>query len=349
MSDDSAVLRSEDTMFVHRRKVSITSAYKRILNRHSAIANATGIINLAKPLLEELVNYGTGVLWRCVKFTDLTYDDLPAITLYQHTLEMTDAIEVLLSNSCAEAMAPLCRAAYEGWLSLEYLLTDESTDDRRLLDEKQYKERSLAWRYCDLRKRIERQERLNPESEIHRKFVGQLCAENLDLSLPELPAELPLTFWNEQREKLTNDVFAPMHQRYEAIKKDKPYRYPSWYELVDGSLTSLRKLENKMKRQTIYDTAYGSLSEVSHAGDSSRYIKLKGGTPAGHQLRYPKRMKHYALLSSHYIEGVTDLMVAKFRPGEINSNYHRWKSKVRGLYDELDMLHVEEKDITRNE
>jgi hypothetical protein len=191
--------------------------------------------------------------------------------------------------------------------------------------------------------------RINPESEIHRKFKDQLCAENVDLSLPKLPAELPSGFWSEQRDKLTNKVFAPMHKRYEAIKKSKPYRYPTWYELVDESLTSLRKLENKMKRLTIYDTAYGSLSEVSHAGDSSRYITLKGGTPVGRQLRYPRRMKHYALMSSDYIEGVTHLMLTKFRPGEINANYSRWKIKVHALRDELENLRVEEKEIVRKQ
>ena len=81
-----------------------TKPLESILYRELSMAEAKEIIELASPLMQELVNYATNVLARCATSRTLSGredEDVAALALYRHVIELTDGIEVLLSRSCS--------------------------------------------------------------------------------------------------------------------------------------------------------------------------------------------------------------------------------------------------------
>jgi hypothetical protein len=95
---------------------------------------AKNIIDVASPLLQELVNYGTNAYVRCgTSASGKENEDVAAIILYLQIVEMTDGIEALVSQSCPAPAIPLVRSSFEALLFLDYIL------------ELDYVRRSLSW------------------------------------------------------------------------------------------------------------------------------------------------------------------------------------------------------------
>ena len=98
-----------------------------ILYRELSKAQAKEVLAKATPLLQELVNYSTHALARCATSPSGEIDvDLSILALYRHIIEITDAIEVLVSQCCAEASSPLLRSSFEALISIEYILEGTS-------------------------------------------------------------------------------------------------------------------------------------------------------------------------------------------------------------------------------
>jgi hypothetical protein len=97
----------------------------KLLNRSQSIADAKPLIERASPLLREIVNYSTNVFMRCMHAGNSGSKDLPAFTLYLHMIEMTDGIEVLMSQACCEPAVPLLRSSFEASMSLRYMLQED--------------------------------------------------------------------------------------------------------------------------------------------------------------------------------------------------------------------------------
>ena len=61
------------------------------------------IPEILTPCLQEVVNYGTQFYQRSQISKEFKSDDTyPVLALYLHMVQMTDSIEVLISNGCAE-------------------------------------------------------------------------------------------------------------------------------------------------------------------------------------------------------------------------------------------------------
>ncbi len=131
----------------------MTGPNLKILNRAQAEADAKHLIDIAIPVLTELVDNSTWVYLRCIHAGDATYEDLPSFVLYLHIIEMTDGIQVLLSHACCESAVPLLRSSFEAFLSLKYILQQD------------YRRRSLSWLYFDDMRKMKKIQQLDPESD----------------------------------------------------------------------------------------------------------------------------------------------------------------------------------------
>ncbi len=111
-----------------------TEPSKNILDPESDINLAKPAIDLASQTLREAVNHGTTLYERCRTTSKADADEaFPVLALYLHILQMTDSIEVLISNSCIEPAKLLIRSAFEAKLSLEFM------------NEKMTRTRGIAW------------------------------------------------------------------------------------------------------------------------------------------------------------------------------------------------------------
>ena len=134
-----------------------TEPLKTVLDRDLSRVAVKQSLPIVSPLLQELVNYSTHALIRCA--TSATGarkrdEDIAVLVLYRHIIEMTDGIEVLLSQGCSVPAIPLLRSSFEALLSLQYILESES----------EYGQRSLAWLVGYVHERVDTYEHLDPET-----------------------------------------------------------------------------------------------------------------------------------------------------------------------------------------
>jgi hypothetical protein len=113
-----------------------TKPLEKLLYRELSTVAAKELIDIASPLLQELVNFSTNAFARCASSSKgKTDEDLATLILYLHVIEMTDAIEVLIPQCCPTPAQTLLRSSFEATLHIEYILEKES----------EYVKRSLAW------------------------------------------------------------------------------------------------------------------------------------------------------------------------------------------------------------
>src|SRR6185369_4224963 len=99
-----------------------------ILDPHFSIAGTRELIDIASPLLREVVNHATWAYARCQgepSFEYIESECVASFMLYRHVIEFTDSIEVLVANGCSVPALTLLRSSFEACLGLEYIMESD--------------------------------------------------------------------------------------------------------------------------------------------------------------------------------------------------------------------------------
>lgn len=243
-----------------------TKPLESVLYREFSKTQAKASLGLITPLLQELINNGTNVLIRCAtSVTGEENEDLAAFALYRHILEMTDAFEVLIGESCSTPTEPVLRSTFEALMALEYILESE----------KDYVSRSLLWLMQYVRSRISLYESFLPTTRKGQQFQAAL---KRDKSIRNWNQE-PINDAQKAIENLEKLLTGPQFSTILAEDTDlsKTRRKIEWYSLFGGP-KNLQELASYLKRDVQYEVLYRQWSKVAHAYDFSNFI---GRTMAG--------------------------------------------------------------------
>ena len=265
--------------------------------------------------IKELVNHATNLFARCESSSTGGEDeDVAALALYTHIVEMTDGIEVLISRSCAIPAIPLLRSSFEAVLALHYILETES----------EYVRRSLSWLCGYIHSRIAMYESFDPSTTRGRNFQIAVSADEAArrVSLPDTTDAQEAI--DNLRQVLIKPHFKPIEAEY-----DKPKRRPHWFQLFGGP-SDLHLLAKHLKREAQYEFLYRRWSTVSHANDFSRLMGVtKTGGHTIRQLRDPDAINEVMSFAPTFMLEATRAMMHKFRPGEAASLSKWYKTEVR--------------------
>ena len=288
-----------------------TKPLETILYRDLSKTEAKEDIETSSKVLQELVNFGTNAIARCSTSTSLTgkeNEDVAVLTLYRHIIELTDGIEVLLSQSCPMAAIPVLRSAFEALLAIEYLLENESD----------YVQRSLAWIVSYTHKRINMYDRLDPSTQ-----KGQAAKELFDRD--KVMTENSIKFGSIsdiQKAKaklqvvLTKPNLQPIESEYLKQIKYKKNNNIQWYSLFGGP-ANLRALANQLQRGGFYEILYRQWSTIVHGEDFSSFMdNTNKGNIAIRRLRDPAKIREIANFAAIFLLDTTRLILKKLRPGE---------------------------------
>jgi hypothetical protein len=279
-----------------------TEPLQTILYRDLSKAQAKPDIEVASPVLQELVNFASNALVRCATSTKgEENEDLAVLSLYRHIMEMTDGVEVLISQSCVTPAVPLIRSSFEALISMEYILQDDAY----------YVERSLAWLVDYVHQRLDLYESLDPSTSRGQESRRAL---NQDKTLKRIPA-LPQDTVSQAIGNLHNLLAKP---QLAVIDRDlAQLGWPKkWYRLYGGPNT-IRELGQRVGRAAQYDFLYRHWSRVSHAHDFAPFIaRTPDGQVAIRGIRDPSDLKAVAIFASSLIFEATRVLLGKFRPGE---------------------------------
>ena len=276
-----------------------TKALETILYRDLSKVEAKDVIDIASPLLEELVNYSTNAYARCLtSASGEENEDLAVLMLYQHLVEMTDGVEVLIAQSCPTPAILLVRSSFEALISIEYIL------------EADYARHSLSWFAGYVRQMLVSLKALDSSTTEGQDFQNAIQDDAwLD---SDIMTRLD-SFELETSEDITNLHKLLGKPQFQAIEEEfanykrKRKRRPEWYQLFDGP-TNLRNLARHVRRHAQYDFLYRKWSRITHAQDMSRFLNTR--------LRDGSVIKEVATFSSCFILDGTRRTLGKLRPGE---------------------------------
>jgi len=291
-----------------------TKPFEPLLYRELARASAREIIDIASPLLQELVNYATNAFQRCqTSSTGKPDEDLPILASYLHVIEMTDGIEVLISQSCPVPAIPLLRSSFEALVTIDYIL------------EAEYQQRSFAWLVQYVHTRLKEYEMLDTSRKSGQDFLATLSTDKIGdyMKLPPM-SDLPQAIENLES-LLSQPNYQTVESEYQRLKKTN-HRKPEWYSLFGGP-HNLRELSRHVGRGAQYDILYRYWSQITHAGDLSRFLtRTNEGSPAFKPIRNLEDIKYVSGYAARQILSTTRKMLGKFRPGEERS-FLKWYSQ----------------------
>lgn len=293
-----------------------TKPLETLLYRELSEAEAKDVIEIASPLLQELVNYSTNAFARCQSSAlGGTDADLATLILYLHVIEITDAVEILISHSCPAPTQMLLRSSFEAVLSIEFILEKES----------EYPRRSLAWLVAYVHNRLEGYELCSPAAPPG-KSLRQALKDHKDEAMQTIQVRDPTDAIKNLQDFLIKPHIQPIEREFQ--------KHPGWkwFQLFDRRLSNLRALARHLGREAEYLVLYKQWSSISHAHDLSRFMgKAADGTSGFRSLRDPSNIKMVTSHSANFILNATRMMLGKFRPGE--DHFPKWFDReVRDLY-----------------
>jgi hypothetical protein len=205
-------------------------------------------IDVAVPLLQEVVNYGTNVWARCSPEVRTGDYNLSIFSHYLHLLQMTDGVEVLVASAAPGAARPQLRSSLEAVLSLEYILEADT------------EVRGRAYLVAHARSRIAM---LDALAKLPATTAPQLAEINKSVA--------------DQRKLLQVPDWGLVDTVYGWVKKSKRGRRPAWHELGGGP-ANVRDLAIRLGREQDYDVLYRQWSSVIHADDlPGQLVAVAGG------------------------------------------------------------------------
>lgn len=285
-----------------------TEPFDEVLDRAGAITKADTLIDLTCPMLREAVNYSTHAFARVVETGPGSIHAAAfaaPVVLFRHAIEVTDAIEVSLSNSCVEPAKLMLRGAFEAMLAVQYVC---NADVER---------RALAWLYNNVRDRILLHEKLRDQE------VSDVLAQTLDEEVREQIAQ------ELQRFQILLD--APYLQPVmEEVRKRRPRH---WYSLWGGP-ANLWELACLLDWKDHYQLLYRRWSSATHATSGLRKT-FRPGQRSIVPLRSPEDMIEVAKSARSFLLHALLVVVNRFRPGEEASRAEWYKTEVRPLVQRL--------------
>jgi hypothetical protein len=297
-----------------------TDEHREVIDREYVRATAQDVIDIATPLLREIVNHASMTFRRCAAEIAPTHEesvDLAPLTLYRYEIELVDGIQELVNSVCTVAAIPVLRAAFETCLQLEYLVKDKAL----------FRERSLAWFCGHLRTKIASYKRLDTSYPQGQEFHDSWNSRFDALNLPE-------DLVRRKRENLENllesDQLKDIANSFKSSKKSMPH----WYSIPNGP-DNLRELARELDRAEEYDIWYRRWSGQAHGEDAQAYLVPAGEDRGGFRLiRDPKDLPLVASTAANSLLRATRLMVSHYREGEDLGQWY-----TREIQSQLRELH----------
>jgi hypothetical protein len=312
-----------------------TDAHEGILAREFVAVSASHVTEKTSRLLREIVNHATMAFVRCEQEATSGLDvHLAPFCLYRHIIEVTDGIEVLLASCCATPSLPLLRSSYEALLSLEYILKEPATFERR----------SLSWIAMYSIRRLEAYEAMDRTTPPGLQMEEERIADELGHTVrPVDPVAVDNARHNMEL-LLNKPHLLPFMEAYRELNGRRGRRRRVFWSELHGGPSTLNKLAATMKQPLTHRLLHGHWSEAGHAVDFSKFLLHKPGErTAVRPLRDPSDAFEVAGVAATFLMAATQHMLAQYRPGEEDA-YRRWYvGEVRDLFREITGIGADER------
>jgi hypothetical protein len=296
-----------------------TAPLQTILYRELSKAQAKPVIELASSVLQELVNFASNALVRCAtSVKGEENEDLAVLSLYRHIMEMTDGVEVLISESSVTPTVPLIRSSFEALISMEYMVEDDA----------QYVARSLAWLVDYLHQRLALYQLLDQSSKKGQDYKQTLSNDKTVRTIPVVAQEHVSQAIANLEQLLARPQLSSIDSDFTQLKGQR-----AWHRLYGGP-NNTRELAHHVGRGAQYDLLYREWSRVSHAHDFAPFLaRTPDSQGAIRGIRDPSDLKTIASFAATFMLEATLALIRKLHPGEDTRTWY--EREVRQGYVQL--------------
>lgn len=238
------------------------NSFKYILNRDEAVKAINDHFQDTVTLVRDIVDYGTNLIPRCFKQSSRRLEDIVILAvLLKHVVSMLDGIDVLISQGCIYAAHLQVRSLFEAFLSLEWILKDD-TEKRA----KQY----YVW---NLRLRRKWVLRFVSSSNEHEDFARKVEKYRDILSNGiEKHSEVARQQADAIDELLGKEPYAEINQGLESLKGDRKFDVP-WYTPCGPN--SVADMATRVGCGAEYEVFYSKYSQIMHASAQLDNVKFE--------------------------------------------------------------------------
>jgi hypothetical protein len=269
-------------------------------------------------LLVDLVNYGANLLARCFTTSAKGLPEVVVIAvLFKQILSMLDAFEILFTSGSIYPAHLQSRAIFEATLYADFILKADSEKRSKYYYVANMRgDREWALKCVKGTKQKESFDQL--VSQFNKDLVEKYAQFEPELAKQ---AETILKALQGKSYKEVNDAFEK-----EIKKKNLPHE-PSWY--VPLGFGSVRQIAREVDRLHEYETFYNFDSEVMHASNFKRHIKLSANKLTFEHIRTLNGIRDSFLTTVSTILSIYRKMLTTYRPDEIKLFNQKYKDKWR--------------------
>ena len=262
-------------------------------------------IDLASPLIQEVVNYGVAAFLRCLTTGKPRDEKLAILMPYFHLLEMVDGIEILLAQAAPFPAQLQLRSAFEALLTIEYIV---ETDTVR---------RAYAYLVAGIHRRLASYYAMDPNTREGKHRKERITADKYvgDVRIPDIPG-IEAGIANLEG-ILQKPGWREADVEYGELKK-RLGRRPSWYQLYGGP-QNLERLATHVGGPACYDILYREWSEMTHVEGSIYQLFMTGEEvePVMRRVRDPSEFDTVVALAVTFALRATRLILGFFRAEEL--------------------------------
>lgn len=268
-------------------------------------------IDVAIPMIQEVVNHGVAAFTRCLTTAKGGDENLAILMPYLHLLEMTDAVEILLAEAAPIPAQVQLRSTFEALLTIEYITKAAAP------------RRAFAYLVADIHRRLASWRAMDPNTPEGRRGRERIATDayTQDMRIPDIP-DIRARIENLET-LLQKPDWREANVEYRRLKKILKRR-PAWYQLYDGP-KNLEELATHLGWPAHYDILYRPWSEAAHAHDAV-YRKLTEGAkgePAIHRVRDTSEFGTVVSLVVTFTLRATRRILSFYRPEELPA-YKSW-------------------------
>ncbi len=224
------------------------------------------ILSKLSSSLNEVVHFGTHILkWDMETKRGGRDKNVPSVFL-RNSVELGDAISILIKKSSIEPAKILIRSLMESTFSLLYII--EKDEDKR----------TLSFLVCRLNKEIRYYKQFIKEEDISKTFVSKFIKQEPHFKLKEHCNPEKIKYVILAKESLlTEKYYEDVNKEYERTcnKKKKRNNNPNWYSLYDGP-ADFEGLCYYLNNTILYEFQYRKYSENVHPNNVMSGFAIAG-------------------------------------------------------------------------
>ncbi|NWL87465.1 hypothetical protein DMN77_07590 [Paenibacillus sp. 79R4] len=268
-----------------------------------------GLLDTLASTIDSQVDFGTTVIEMIIDNPRDEFIDSTLIVLLRDYLELLDGISVLVRQGCSEAAIPIIRATFEYYLSILYILQEES-----------YK-RALSYQVGTLKAKSRELNKTNVKGG-GRKFKRTLEKNSYKVTFKGTDNTVKLT---ALRKLLNSEPFKEVNIEWDRVQRGMTVP-PNWYSLYNGP-GNIQKLADRLGVVAEYELLYRNWSSKIHGTDSFRNLSNRGLK----QIRMPESIQLVCTWAMTWTHKITIELITLYKPTE-RAAYFIFYLGIRDIY-----------------